>query len=165
MAIIRSPLRPIEVPVSPVKIALQTGVVIAAIALAGLALQQWQQRAQPLPAVTVRPVPVYDATGAMQNAIVPSSSAGLSVKPLPVYDATGAMEAAIASASGSAVRNIYHFVSVDSATASHLAAEHPWTAESAAVETSHQFVTVDGATASQLAAENPWGSAVVVANQ
>jgi hypothetical protein len=75
---------------------------------------------------------------------------------------------------GPSSRPVYRFRSVDSALASRLAAEHPWTnppayqvcdgAALAAVVTDlrvpdrphYAFVSVDGATASKLAAEHPW---------
>jgi hypothetical protein len=160
MSTLRFPPRPFETPVDVRRLALLAGGFVLALALAGLGLAWWPARTAPAPVAwpVGRPLPVYDATGAMLDAIVPSSSSAVFVHPLPVYDATGSMQDAIVpstSGSGAAAPSL-HFTVVDSATASRLAAEHPWTSSEAGDAPSVPAVVVDGATGSLLAAEHPW---------
>jgi hypothetical protein len=134
MSTLRFPRRPFEMPADVRRVALMAGGFILALALAGLGLGWWPARTAPTPVTwpAGRPLPVYDATGAMLDAIVPSSSG-----------------------SGAAAPSL-HFTVVDSATASRLAAEHPWTNTEASDAPSVPAVVVDGATGSRLAAEHPW---------
>lgn len=90
-------LRPSFVAAHPLSSALAGGLLALALVLAGIGLLRSPERVASAPESKARalPAPVYDATGAMQAAIVPSSSESWAARPVPVYDASGAMLTAL----------------------------------------------------------------------
>ncbi len=143
-------LRQSFVSAHPLTVALGGGVLALGLALAGASLLRSPEPAALAPAesgASARPALVYDATGAMQAAMGPSSGeASRAARPAPVYDATGAMLAAVeqpdAALTVSGAKHVYD------ATAAMLDA----LAVEAVAAPSHRPAPVYDATAAMLAA-------------